>query len=110
MIKMLLHNKLVNDYNKRLRQNNFTGLTNISGFFDCIVTPIILLINRKNGCPQAAVDMHATTLEQAKYYLKTKQGTSMSYYSHSSETPIYGNGPGGWRFPQPMVPTERNFI
>jgi hypothetical protein len=38
--------------------------------------------------------MHATTLEQAKYYLKTKQGTSTSYYSHSSETPIYGNGQG----------------
>jgi hypothetical protein len=93
-IKTLLHNELVNDYNKRLRRNNFIGLTDISGCFDRIVTPVISLINRKNGCPQAAVAMHASTLEQAKYHLTTKHGTSTSFYQHSKETPIYGNGQG----------------
>jgi hypothetical protein len=38
--------------------------------------------------------MHATTLEIAKYHLKTKHGTSQSFYSHSDQTPIYGNGQG----------------
>jgi hypothetical protein len=38
--------------------------------------------------------MHATTLEQAKYHLKTKHGTSTSFYQHSDATPIYGNGQG----------------
>jgi hypothetical protein len=93
-IKTLLHNELINDYNKRLRRNNFIGITDISRCFDRIVAPITSLINRKNGCPQEAVDMHATTLEHAKYHLKTKYGTSTSYYSHSNATPIHGNGQG----------------
>jgi hypothetical protein len=38
--------------------------------------------------------MHATTLEKAKYHLKTKHGTSKSYYSHLDQPPIYGNGQG----------------
>jgi hypothetical protein len=38
--------------------------------------------------------MHATTLQQAKYHLKTKQGVSKSYYAHSEATPVHGNGQG----------------
>jgi hypothetical protein len=74
---------------------NFVGMTDISGCFDRILAPVIsLLKNQKNGCPKAAVPMHATTLEKARYYLKTKHGISEGFYSHSSETPIYGNGQG----------------
>jgi hypothetical protein len=69
-------------------------MTDISGCFDRIVAPIISLINQKNGCPQQAVEMHATNLELAQYHLKTKHGTSSSFYSHSRETPIHGNGQG----------------
>jgi hypothetical protein len=93
-IRTLLHNELINDYNKRLRNNNFIGMTDISGCFVRIVPPIISLLNRKNGCPQPAVEMHSKTLEQAKYHLKTKHGTTTTFYSHSRETPIYGNGQG----------------
>jgi hypothetical protein len=94
-IRTLLHNEIVNDYNKCLRINNFVGMMDISGCFDRIVAPVISLLNRKNGCPQEVlVSMHATTLEQAKYHLKTKHGTTSSSYSHSKETPIYGNGQG----------------
>jgi hypothetical protein len=49
--RTLLHNKLVNDYNKRLRIDNYVGMTDISGCFDRILPPIISLLNRKNGCP-----------------------------------------------------------
>jgi hypothetical protein len=38
--------------------------------------------------------MHATTLERAKYHLKTKHGITTTSYSHSESTPIYGNGQG----------------
>jgi hypothetical protein len=93
-VQTLLHNEIINDYNKRLRRNNFVGMTDISGCFDRMVTPMISILNRKNGCPQAAVTMHGTTLEKAKYHLKTKHGTSKSHYSHSEQTPIYGNGQG----------------
>jgi hypothetical protein len=93
-IRTLLLNEIINDYNKRLRINNFVGMTDISGCFDRIVAPVISLLNRKNGCPQEAVSMHATTLEKAKYHLKTKQGITTTSYSHSEDTPIYGNGQG----------------
>jgi hypothetical protein len=76
--RTLLHNELINDYNKRLRIDNFIGMTDISGCFDRILPSIIALLNRKNGCPKAAVSMHANTLSQAKYYLKTQNGVSES--------------------------------
>jgi hypothetical protein len=38
--------------------------------------------------------MHATTSEKAKYHLKTKHGISESFYYHTNETPVYGNGQG----------------
>jgi hypothetical protein len=93
-IRTLLHNEIINDYNKRLRLNNFVGMTDISGCFDRIVAPVISLLNKKNGCPQEAVTMHATTLQKARYHLKTKHETTTTSYSHSSTTPIYGNGQG----------------
>jgi hypothetical protein len=40
-IRTLLINEIANDYNKRLRVNNFTGMTDISGCFDRIVAPVI---------------------------------------------------------------------
>jgi hypothetical protein len=93
-MRTLLQNELFNDYNKRLRINNFVGMTDISGCFDRIVPSIISLLNRRNGCPSTAVRTHAETLQSARYYLKTKQGISTGYYTHSVETPIYGNGQG----------------
>jgi hypothetical protein len=93
-IRTLLLNEITNDYNKRLRINNYVGTTDISGCFDCIVTPVISLINIKNGCPPKAVEMHSTTLEKARYHLKTRSGISPNYYQHSEETPVHGNGQG----------------
>jgi hypothetical protein len=64
--RTLLHNELVADFNKRRRINNFIGMTDISGCFDCIIPSLISLLNKKNGCPQNAVTMHAMTLQQGK--------------------------------------------
>jgi hypothetical protein len=93
-MRTLLQNELFNDYNKRLRINNFVGMTDISGCFDRILPSIISLINRRNGCPPEAVKTHSSTLEKARYHLKSKHGVSKSFYSHSQVTPIYGNGQG----------------
>jgi hypothetical protein len=68
-------------------------MTDISGCFDRILPPIISILNRKNGCPESAVQMHAKTLFNAKYHIKTKQGISDMFYSNQT-TPVYGNGQG----------------
>jgi hypothetical protein len=91
--RTLLHNKLLTDYNKRLRIDNYIGMTDISGCFDRILPSIIALLNRKNGCPESAVKMHAQTLRNARYYLKTQLGVSEEYYSNDI-LPVYGNGQG----------------
>jgi hypothetical protein len=91
--RTLLHNEILSDYNKRLRIDNFIGMTDISGCFDRIIPSITALLNRKNGCPRTAVQMHAKTLDKAKYHLKTKQGISKEFYSNAT-TPVYGNGQG----------------
>eukprot|EP00957_Ditylum_brightwellii_P130997 9992585-Ditylum_brightwellii.AAC.1 len=44
--------------------------------------------------------VHATTLENAKYQLKTALGVSEGYYSHCKTFPIYGNGQGATNSPQ----------
>jgi hypothetical protein len=69
--RTLLHNELFADFNKRRRINNFIGMTDISGCFDRIIPSLISLLNRKNGCPENAVTMHAATLKNAQYHLKT---------------------------------------
>lgn len=91
--RTLLHNEIVNDYNKRLRIDNYVGMTDISGCFDRILPSIISLLNRRNGCPSTATEMHARTLKHAKYYLKTQNGVSEMFYSNDT-TPVYGNGQG----------------
>jgi hypothetical protein len=83
-MRTLLLNEITNDYNKRLRVNNYVGMTDISGCFDRIVAPVISLLNIKNGCPIKAVEMHSSTLEQARYYLKTKSGVATTFYQHEA--------------------------
>jgi hypothetical protein len=60
--RTLLHNKLLFDYNKWLRTDNYIGMTDISTCFNRILPPIISLLNQQNGCPKEAVAMHAKML------------------------------------------------
>jgi ribonuclease HI len=90
----IIMNELITEYNRRMRMNFYIIMTDISGCFDRIIPSIISLLNRKNGLSKQAVQMHGNTLRHAKYHLKTKFGISQSYYSHSEDTPIYGNGQG----------------
>jgi hypothetical protein len=89
--RTLLHNEIFNDFNKWMRIDNYVGMTDISGCFDRILPSIVSLLNRKNGCPTEAIRMHAKTLEQAKYHLKTQHGISDDFYSNNT-TPVYGTG------------------
>jgi hypothetical protein len=91
--RTLLINEIINDYNKRLRIDNYTGMTDISGCFDRILPSIIALLNRKNGCTREAIRMHSETLSRAEYHIKTQHGISSEFYSNATK-PVYGNGQG----------------
>jgi hypothetical protein len=90
----IITNELVTEYNRRMRINSYTIMTDIAGCFDRIIPSIISILNRKNGASKQAVQMHSKTLGNARYYLKTKYGISDTFYSHTEQIPIYGNGQG----------------
>jgi hypothetical protein len=88
--RTLLHNEIISDYNKRLRIDNYIGMTDISACFDRMLPSLLSLLNRQNGCPKEAVAMHANTLKKSQYFLKTQYGVTTSYYSNKTD-PVYGN-------------------
>jgi hypothetical protein len=90
----IITNELMTEYNRRMRINSYIIMTDIAGCFDRIIPSITSILNRKNGISTQAVQMHGKTLRNAQYYLKTKFGISDMFYSHTEQTPIYGNGQG----------------
>eukprot|EP00957_Ditylum_brightwellii_P161633 12306389-Ditylum_brightwellii.AAC.1 len=62
--------------------------------YDCILLNMSSLVARKKGMHKNVICVHTTTLEEAKYHLKTALGVSEGYYSHCKIFPIYGSGQG----------------
>lgn len=67
--------------------------------YDRILVNVAALCSRRVGMPKSVVLMNSTTLEQAKYHLKTNLGVSDECYSHCGEYPIYGTGQGSGNSP-----------
>ena len=67
--------------------------------YDRIVLSFGSLASRSFGQNRSIVFINATTLEEAKYYLKTKLGVSERHYQHCQLYPIYGSGQGAGNSP-----------
>lgn len=67
--------------------------------YDRILAPIASLIGRKKGLHRLVTLVHAKTLFEAKFKLKTALGVSESEYSHDDAFPIYGTGQGSTNSP-----------
>jgi hypothetical protein len=67
--------------------------------YDRIIPSLASLIGRKKGLHRNIVYVHATTLQEAKYKLKTAMGVSDDFYQHCSSYPIYGTGQGSTNSP-----------
>ena len=65
-----------------------------SGCYDNILPCITSAVSQQEGMPKNICVLHASTLKQAKYYLKVMFDISDDYYQHGTFTPIYGNGQG----------------
>jgi len=53
-----------------------------------------MLNSRKFGVPDQVCTLHARTLKNTKYYIKTALGTSTKSYQSTKESKIYGQGQG----------------
>ena len=67
--------------------------------YDRIIPALASLIGRKFGMHRNVVFVHARTLEETKYKLKTSMGVSDEFYSNCQAFPIYGTGQGSGNSP-----------
>jgi hypothetical protein len=67
--------------------------------YDRIIPALASLLGRRHGLHRNIVFVHARTLKEAKYKLKTVLGVSDEYYSHCEFFPIYGTGQGSANSP-----------
>ena len=71
-----------------------------------------IINSRKFGVPDQVCTLHARTLNNTKYFIKTALGTSPQSYTSTAESKIYGQGQGtgssctSWTFISvPMITT-----
>ncbi len=67
--------------------------------YDRIIPNLAMLASRRFGVAKEVTQSNASTLQKAKYHVKTELGLSDSYYAHSPEWPIYGTGQGSGNSP-----------
>jgi hypothetical protein len=67
--------------------------------YDRIIPALASLIGRKHGLHKNVVFVHASTLEETKYKLKTSLGVSDEFYENCIAFPIYGTGQGSGNSP-----------
>jgi hypothetical protein len=67
--------------------------------YDRIIPALASLLGRRHGLHRNVIFVHATTLREAKYKLKTILGISEEFYSHCKIFPIYGTGQGSANSP-----------
>ena len=61
-------------------------------YFDRMILSHSMLNSRKFGVPDQVCTLHARTLNNTKYYIKTALGTSTKSYKSTEESKIYGQG------------------
>ena len=81
------------------RRNLIQFDNDASSCYDRIIPSLSSLIARKKGVHPKVVGVHATTLKEARYHLKTAFGVSDEYYQHCDAFPIYGTGQGSTNSP-----------
>jgi hypothetical protein len=81
------------------RRTLFNFDNDATSCYDRIILSLASLINRRYGQHRKVVLVHAITLREARFHLRTKLGYSASSYTHHIQYPIYGSGQGSGNSP-----------
>ncbi len=81
------------------RRTLFNFDNDATSCYDRIVVPFASIINRKYGLHKRVVAIHAATLQQAQFRLKTITGVSDNYYTPCANFPVHGTGQGSGNSP-----------
>jgi len=84
-------------YTTRKSLINFDN--DVASCYDRIIPALASLIGRKYGLHRNVVFVHASTLAETKYKLKTSMGVSEEFYANCEAFPIYRTGQGSGNSP-----------
>mmetsp|Transcript_30358 Transcript_30358/g.72755 ORF Transcript_30358/g.72755 Transcript_30358/m.72755 type:complete len:2117 (+) Transcript_30358:2729-9079(+) len=96
---LVLYEELKNEICHFSRKNMVNFDNDAASCYDRILPSLASLIGRSKGLHKSVIFVHATTLKEAKFKLKTALGISEKDYSHSDLKPIYGTGQGSTNSP-----------
>ncbi len=80
---------------KSIAQTNYDA----TACYDRIIPNLAMIASRKFGVPTMATKTNASTLQQAKYHIRTDLGLSDDGYQHKGNAPIFGTGQGSANSP-----------
>jgi len=99
-LEPILLTQLTNDNCRILRRNLARFDNDASACFDRIIVPLAMLAARPRcGMSEEAVRIHAETLEQMRYTVKTQHGVSDNSYGGTVDEPLFGTGQGSGASP-----------
>jgi hypothetical protein len=81
------------------RRTLFNFDNDATSCYDRIIIALASIVNRKYGLHKRLVALHANTLKQARFHLRTINGISTESYTHCLQFPIYGSGQGSGNSP-----------
>jgi len=96
---LTLLEELKYDISYTTRRTLFNFDNDATSCYDRIIVSLASLINRKYGLHRKIVLIHAKTLQEARFHLRTSLGYSKNFYSHTIEFPIHGSGQGSGNSP-----------
>jgi hypothetical protein len=97
---LTLLEELKYDLSYLTRRTLFNFYNDATSCYDRILVPLASgVINRKYGLDRRIVAIHAKTLQQAEFRLKTTTGVSDISYHHCPNFPIHGTGQGSGNSP-----------
>ena len=67
--------------------------------YDRIICNLAMMISQYFGMPAEACSMHAKTIKNMEFHLKTALGVSNEFYKHTSAIPVHGSGQGSCASP-----------
>jgi hypothetical protein len=70
-----------------------------SACYDRIIVPLAMLAARRCGMTTSAITLHASTLQQMRYRVKTHYGVSDNNYTGTPDEPLFGTGQGSGASP-----------
>ena len=97
--ELVMLNQLSYDICRTNKINIIRFDNDASACYDRILVHLGMLAARRCGMPANAIQVHANTLMNMKYQVKTAHGISNDSYSGTTEKPLFGTGQGSGASP-----------